>query len=347
MATLRIVHTVNSVDPTQGGPSRTVPALCGHLAQERPDWRIQLVTSRAELARVVAASPPDLIHDHGQWLPLNHSAARAARRTGVPRIVSPRGMLSPWSRRHRQWKKKLAWALYAGRDMASAAVIHATSDLEMQELRELGVRQPIAVIPNGVDQPPLVAGGGASEARPYVLFMSRVHEKKGVRELLEAWQSLDRGPWELVLAGPDEQGLMKRLSMPPGARYVGMVDGEAKTRLLAEASLFVLPSYSENFGVVVAEAMMAAVPVIATHGTPWKILADEGCGWWIPMEQDRLASTLKSAMAETAHALHSMGERGRAVAMAHFGWPRIASDMAAVYAWVLNGGSVPQCVDRR
>jgi glycosyltransferase involved in cell wall biosynthesis len=345
--TLRVIHTVNSINPAQGGPSRTVPALCRSLAEARPGWEIELVTSRGDLVESVASDSPDVFHDHGQWLPLNHASAVNARRAGVPRIISPRGMLSPWSRRHRRWKKSLAWALYAGRDLASAAVLHATSELERQELRDLGVAQPIAVIANGVDLTATLTRPADAITRPYVLFMSRLHEKKGVRELLQAWNSIEHGEWELILAGPDEQGLMNRLTLPSDARYVGMVDGDAKSQLLAEARLFVLPSYSENFGVVVAEAMMAEIPVIATHGTPWSVLEHERCGWWIPMEKSRLVATLQAAMGTPLDGLRAMGERGRRVAESRFGWPQIAREMAAVYEWLVAGGQAPACVDIR
>jgi glycosyltransferase involved in cell wall biosynthesis len=345
--TLRVIHTVNSVDPVQGGPSRTVPALCRSLAEVRPGWEIELVTSRGDLVESVASGPPNVFHDHGQWLPLNHASAVHARRAGIPRVISPRGMLSPWSRRHRRWKKALAWVLYAGRDLASAAVLHATSELEMQELRDLGVSQPIAVIANGVDRNATVKRPADAVTRPYVLFLSRLHEKKGIRELLQAWNSIEHGEWELILAGPDEQGLMNRLTLPSDARYVGMVDGYAKSTLLAEASLFVLPSYSENFGVVVAEAMMAEIPVIATHGTPWSVLEHERCGWWIPMEESRLAATLQAAVGTPLDGLRAMGERGRHVAESRFGWPQLAREMAAVYAWLVAGGHAPACVDIR
>lgn len=287
-----------------------------------------------------------ILHDNGQWQPINHASAAFARRHTVPRIVSPRGMQSPWARNHRKWKKRIAWSLYARRDLAQAQVIHATSELEARELRDLGVRQPIAILPNGVDpmQPP--ADDVAAPSRPYLLFLGRIHRKKGVRELLRAWRSLDTPDWDLILAGPDEEGIIACEPLPYGVRYLGPVYGELKRQLLQQASLFVLPSYSENFGVVVAEALMAGVPVITTHGTPWERLHTEGCGWWIPMEEECLRDTLGAAMARSLEELKAMGARGRGFAMTAFAWPSIASQMAAVYTWVLGDTSCPTCVDR-
>jgi glycosyltransferase involved in cell wall biosynthesis len=339
------IHTVSSIDPRDGGPSRTVPALCRYLAVRHPDWSIELATSRSELASLSAGQRPVLYHDHGQWLPINHASSVRARREQAPRVVSPRGMLSPWARRQKRWKKTLAWLLYARRDLANAAVLHATSDLERDELRAMGIRQPIAVIPNGVDFMPLGDGSDKRTQPPYVLFLSRVHEKKGIRELLDVWAKIDHGDWQLIIAGPDEQGLIKHRVLPPDVTYVGMVDGDVKQRLLAEASLFVLPSYSENFGVVIAEALNAGTPVITTHGTPWQALEEESCGWWIPMSTGHLAATLVAAMATPPGILRAMGARGMRLANQRFGWTEIADDMTAVYEWLIRGGSPPACVD--
>jgi glycosyltransferase involved in cell wall biosynthesis len=177
-----------------------------------------------------------------------------------------------------------------------------------------------------------------------VLFLSRIHEKKGIHELLRVWRQLPGQDWDLVLAGPDEQQIIASHPLPQRVRYVGSVEGDAKARLLSQASLFVLPTHSENFGVVVAEALLAGVPVITTHGAPWQSLQTDNCGWWIPMSEPTLLSTLSAAMQLRPGERRAMGQRGRQLALREFGWPRIASEMAAVYEWILGGGSPPTCV---
>jgi glycosyltransferase involved in cell wall biosynthesis len=151
----------------------------------------------------------------------------------------------------------------------------------------------------------------------------------------------------LVLAGPDEQRLLRNRELPKGVRYVGAVEGAEKSRLLQHASVFILPSHSENFGVVVAEALMAGVPVIATHGTPWQSLENERCGWWIEMNEVCLRDALLVALETPATELRAMGRRGREFAVRAFSWERIASQMAEVYEWVLGGGAPPACVEVR
>ena len=360
---------------------RSIPAAqhdrCPHFAMKlrrcHPDWRVEIVSgsnegfgainlpSRASVSEIagsfldrkfelgiaekVGGETSALLHDHGQWLPINRASAAVARSLGIPRIVSPRGMLSPWARNHRWWKKRVAWQWFAKRDLAEAAVLHATSELEAAELRALGVRQPIVIVPNGVVETPTDTLFHERSGRPYVLFLSRIHVKKGVRELLEAWDKLGNCDWELVIAGPDEQKTLSTLRLPANVRYVGSVEGEEKLRLLKHASLFVLPSYSENFGIVVAEALMAGVPVITTYGTPWDSLEREQCGWWIPMDVDRLCETLRSAFLVPEHELRMMGMRGRDFARREFSWPNIAAVMSSVYQWVVDGGSWPTQVE--
>ena len=368
MGERRVVHFIDCLAAAAGGPSRTVPSLCRALSNLSEYWNVSIVVARREPDQASPpgngtaieppvyvtdswnavltdpAARPHLLHDHGQWLPINHASAVAARRNRLPRIVSPRGMLSPWARRHRRWKKYLAWRIYARRDLRQANLLHATSVLEADELRALGVKQPIAVIPNGVDPAPPLPSNHAPPERPYVLFMSRLHRKKGVAELLDVWRELNPSNWDLVLAGPDEERLLAGAPLPRNARYVGSVDGRIKQQLLADARVFVLPSYSENFGVVVAESLMAGVPVITTHGTPWSSLTDEGCGWWIPMAKERLRDALSQAMSMPAEELQAMGSLGRQFAIREFSWDQIGRQMSEVYQWVLGGGDPPACV---
>jgi glycosyltransferase involved in cell wall biosynthesis len=175
---LHVVHTVASLAPELGGPSRTVPALCGALREAGVDTTLvtfqgherdvteaqalalrhvalerrglaRLGTRRA-LRRLLHERGTRLVHDHGIWLPTNHAATRAANDLRLSVVVSPRGMLEPWSLRHRAWKKRVAWRLYQHADLRRAAVLHATSAMEADNFRALGFRQPIAIIPNGV-----------------------------------------------------------------------------------------------------------------------------------------------------------------------------------------------------
>lgn len=314
-----------------------------------------------------------IIHDNGLWLPTNHTAARVARQTGLPLIVSPRGMLTPWAMRFHGFKKRLAWLLYQCRDLQSARVLHATSHQEAAEFRALGLKQPIAVIPNGVAMPGEVEkseGRRQKAEAKTLLFLSRIHPKKGLLDLVEAWATVIRNSefriqnsemWQVVIAGGDENGHLAEVkaaiskygagSREQGARkfeesfqFIGEVADEAKWDLYQSADLFVLPTYSENFGIVIAEALACGVPVITTRGTPWEDLITHRCGWWVEIGPKPLAEALKAAMKLPDEERQAMGLRGRKLVEGNYTWSAAAKKMVAVYRWMLESGPKPEWV---
>lgn len=393
-----LLHSVASLLKNAGGPSRTVTALCRELG--RLGLQVDLVSImplgahfedlllpprrwvtttlatrsdpstvgfrpanpfRAAVCDCCRKQQIQLVHDHGLWLPSNHASASVARELGLPLIISTRGMLEPWALAHRAWKKRLAWRLYQHRDLRAAKVLHATSEMEAENLRRLGLYQPIAVIPNGAELEGFaeeVGDGGPNQAprradgqERIALFLSRIHPKKGLLPLVEAWNRLRPTGWRVIIAGPDEAGhrgeveaSIRLKGLESVFEFVGAVDGEAKLGLYRSADLFVLPTFSENFGVVVAEALACGVPVITTKGAPWQGLETHGCGWWIELGVDPLVVALRQATSTPTELLRAMGERGRVYAESTYGWPGIAKEMLSVYRWMLNQGPRPACV---
>lgn len=311
---------------------------------------------RSELARLARAQTPALFHNHGLWAPANHWAAGEARRHGIPLILQPRGMLEPWALNHKALKKQFAMALFQRRDLESAKLFVATAPMEYESIRGFGLRQPVAVIPNGVLFRSV--GRPIDVCREFVpktpdrtaLFLSRVHPKKGLFNLLNAWAVVEPHGWRLQIAGPDEGGhlaevmaLARDLGIDPFVEYLGPLDGEAKSQAYFGADLFVLPTFSENFGVVVAEAMAHGVPVITTRGAPWADLETHDCGWWVDIGVDPLVQALRSAMALSDDGRREMGARGRDY-VRRFNWDDIARQTINVYRWVLGQGPKPDCV---
>jgi glycosyltransferase involved in cell wall biosynthesis len=174
-----------------------------------------------------------------------------------------------------------------------------------------------------------------------VLYLGRLHPLKGLEILLDAWATVTRpgaaaGPWELVIAGPDEQGTRARLEAQ--ARTLGLTNltfpgplyGEAKRRALAEADLFALPSRTENFGIAVAEALAAGLPVITTKGTPWSEI-EGSCGWWVDANAGSIAQALAAAMRLSDAERAAMGARGRELVAAKYQWDAVGRAMAGLY----------------
>lgn len=385
---INVIHTVGSLRKSAGGPTRTVTTLCAELAklgtrvellsQDYPgspdDENVLPPTERVKTHLATAYRLPKfgfhfspsfrwllrqhcwpsrgvVIHDHGLWLPTNHAAAAVARQLDIPLIVSARGMLEPWALNYRAWKKRWAWRLYQRRDLQTARVLHATAEQEAENFRNLGLRQPIAIIPNGTDLPKRRDQAALKGSPRTMLFLSRIHPVKGLLNLVQAWQIIRPAGWKIIIAGPDEGGhrraveeAISRAELENNFEFVGAVDGEDKIALYQRADLFVLPSFTENFGVVVAEALACGVPVITTRGTPWGALLTHHCGWWINIGVEPLAAALREATSLPSDALHEMGQRGRTYVEQNFGWPGIAEQMLSVYRWVLGQGDRPDCV---
>ncbi|WP_017364165.1 glycosyltransferase [Methylococcus capsulatus] len=275
-----------------------------------------------------------VIHDHGLWLESDIAAARAAHQAGLPLVVSPHGMLEPWALSHRAGKKRLAWRLYQERLLRAARLIHVTAAAERESVTALLPGTPTRVVPLGVAPSAAVSSCDGKTA----LFLSRIHPVKGLDLLLAAWARAMPADWRLRIAGPDEgghaqvvAGQIRALGLEDRVELSGPLYGEDKARALAESALFVLPSRSENFGLVVAEALMAGVPVITTRATPWLDLPMRGCGWTVAPDVEALADGLREASRLSAERRRAMGRAGRAWMLADFTWDAYGQRLARLY----------------
>ncbi len=298
------------------------------------------------------ASEPHLVHVHGMWQYPSIVVLRWARRTSKPYIVSTHGMIEPWALQQSRFKKRVAMWLYQRRCLESAFCIRATSALEAQSIRKAGFKNKIALIPNGAKIPPALSPRNISPDRiRRVLFLSRIHPKKGLLNLVKAWHEVKPNGWQLLIIGPDEVNHLAEVQAAVRARnlqgqiiFQGETLGAEKTKLYCESDLFVLPSFSENFGLVIAEALVCGTPVITTRATPWEELKKHQCGWWIETGVEPLVRALREAIALSDAERNAMGERGQRLIEEHYTWPAIGRQMIAVYEWMLGNGPKPGCV---
>ena len=308
------------------------------------------------LDTVIPKARPVLLHDHGLWTPGNYYIASAARRFQIPLVIHLHGMLEPWALKYRGYKKRWALRLYQRRNLETAVLLFATAEQEAENIRKFGLHQPIAIIPNGIElalsRPNKVLDEQTQSSSRIALFLGRIHPIKGLLNLIEAWSRIRPTYWRLCLAGPDEGGYLavvmrriRELNLEATIEYVGEVEGDTKAALLTHAELFILPTFSENFGIVVAEALSYGLPVITTHGAPWKELMTRGCGWWIEPTVEALTLTLREALNMTPSHLQAMGNRGFSYAQ-EFNWTHIAQQTIEVYRWILGQGPMPACVLR-
>jgi glycosyltransferase involved in cell wall biosynthesis len=289
-----------------------------------------------------------LVHDHGIWSQSNWAAAHAAQRARKPYVLSPRGMLEPWALEYKATKKRIAWMLYQRDIVNNAALMVATSAEECENIKKLLPKMPVAIVPNGVSWPPVLQREfGLKHGSRRLLFMSRVHPKKNILGLVRAWHMvLNSGAapdWVLQIAGPDElrhtaqvSELVEALGLSAKVELLGSVNEQSKAAVMGAAHALILPSFSENFGVVVAEGMAHGLPVIATTGTPWASLHQHDCGWWVEPSDTALADAISQCTSLSDQARTEMGQRGRRFARESFSWQGIGESMASVYDWVLD-----------
>jgi glycosyltransferase involved in cell wall biosynthesis len=302
-----------------------------------------------EAEALVRFGETDILHDNGIWLPHNHRLAVLSEGRGISRMVSTRGMLEPWARSHKRLKKTFAWWLYQRRDLKHARCHHTTADVEARNVKHLRLGVPVISIPNGVDVPeerPWVVGLEAEKAarrgRRTALFLGRIYPIKGLPMLVQAWARVRPDGWLLRIAGPDEADhrnhVEKAISVAGLGEvisFTGPIEHGMKKSAFFDADLFVLPSHSESFGIAVAEALVHGLPVLTTKGTPWSILPESGCGWWVDATVDGIAQGLRQATTLDSDTLQEMGAKGRALAIAKFGWKSVAELMLSTYESIL------------
>lgn len=362
---MKILLTAPTFSPQYGGPAVSVPRLAIALDEAgvrvglwAPDDTIPetvLKQHRSLRVRRLRGSldealsqfgRPDVIHDNGIWRLIHHTIAMRARRQRIARLVSVRGMLEPWALGQKRLRKAFAWRLYQCKDLQNATALHATAEHEAESIRQLKLNTPVISIPNGCDLPdvqtPTSRHRSESDARQ-ALFLSRIHPKKGLPMLVAAWAKLRPPNWKLRIAGPDENGhraeieaLIERQGLADAVSFVGPVAGRAKEHEYRAAELFILPTHSENFGLVIAEALSYGIPVLTTRGAPWQELETERCGFWSEPRECEILEALTRATSLSPQMLAEMGARGRELIRGRYGWPRVAESFVLAYEKLIS-----------
>lgn len=424
---MRVAHVVNSLTKASG-----ISFFCAHMAQHLAElgvdvdlyvrWvgddallpvheRIRIhETQKAEFNPIIR---PDIVHVHALWEPMAHQGCVYARSKGVPYVVSPHGMLTPWALRNRWWKKIPALCFYQYLDLLKATMLHATAVSEVVSFRRIGLKTDVSLVPLATNIPAL---GGAdlraksidsvnfndysenSQKTRRVLFLSRIHPVKGLLNLISAWailkgegtfdilnhdNSCTNTRWQLIIAGPDADGYkqtlidlaqslqlgicdiseefdlsrLKQTERSADIVFTGPVYGKDKDDLHRWSDLFVLPSFSENFGAVVADSLAYGVPVITTKGTPWEELEgnmksnnsstasqsisneyiDSGrCGWWIDIGVEPLVNALGEAIGMNEKERQKLGDNGRRLIEKKYTWPVVSAEMKLCYERALG-----------
>lgn len=339
--------------------------------EDLPGWHpLPVRTFRTVGPRLVCYSPHlvpalenaglDLIHAHGAWMYPSLASLRWSRAAAKPYLVSCHGLLDPWALRQSTLKKRVAGWLFEDRHLHGARCLHAVSEAEARAYRDYGLRNPICVIPNGIELPQGPRPNPPTWRRQLpgdvkvLLYMGRLHPKKGLANLLNGWHLLRSekkaflNDWHLVIAGWSQlnyerhlQDLSRELMLQNSVHFIGPQFGPDKRATYSWADAFILPSLSEGLPIAVLEAWSYALPVLMTsfcnlpegpkHSAALEIGVDP------PSIRAGILALLKAPDRERAQ----MGERGRMLVTRQFSWPDIGSEMRKVYQWSLGGGQPP------
>jgi len=350
-----ITHQINTLNKKDGGPSRSVFNLCieqskkGHHViilccesdydTETYPFKIIQLGSDFEVDTVKSVLlVSDIIHIHGIWLPSNHKTARFANKHSKPYVVHTRGLMQRWAMSNKWLKKKIAWLIYQRKDLINSAYIIATAEIEKNDILYYLPSAKIEIMPNCIEYQGNVKRQSflSNISSKRAVFISRIHKKKGIHDLIKVWSKINPENWQLIIAGPDNDSIWTNLeliipSTSKSINYIGYVDGQEKADLYRSADLFILPTYSENFGLVVPEALSVGTPVVTTTGTPWSNLPEIGCGWYIEPGMESLEKYLPGILSLTKEDYFNMGQKGALYVQETFSWERIAKQSIEIY----------------
>ncbi len=330
-----------------------------------------------ELLEKLSNSSSSLMHTHGLWSDTSRAVRKAGAKNRTPWIVSPHGMLDPWALANSAWKKRIARFLFEDAHLENAACIHALCQSEKDSIRSFGLRRPICLIPNGVSLPNSVEPGDSKEKK-MLLFLGRIHPKKGLVNALEAWAKIPketRNAWQFIIAGWDQGGHsdeLKQLCRDRDLSYsdtpaenifpltdsssivfVGAAFGGTKEKLLRHADAFILPSFSEGLPIAILEAWSYQLPVLMTDfcNLPEGFQARAAVRIDFSNKQenqpDAVAAAFREFFSLSEAERQAIGQRGRTLVEERFTWSQVAAQMTATYHWILGGGEKPDCISDR
>lgn len=358
---MKVIHYIPSIDRASGGTTAYMQLLAEKLGQlvelhvvshesanpvELGNCHVHYISQlfsgrmKREWQALIEEIKPDVVHINCCWMPGCAFAQKWAQQMGVKVVLSPHGMLEPWIMARHYWTRKLpALLLYQKRAVVEADRLHATAESEKQNLMKLGYNNRISVIANGIDVDNVEMKHSWKRNRE-ILFLSRVHVKKGINFLIETVAALknEMEGYCVKIAGEGEESyvnelrqLAVRLGVEDMVKFTGGVYGDSKWELFRHADVFVLPTHSENFGIVVAEALACGTPVITTKGTPWHELETNGCGWWTDIGTESLVRTINNFLILTEKELEIMGQNGRKLVETKYSTKKVAKDMSNLY----------------
>lgn len=378
---MKVTHTVYNIDADYGGIPVFVQSLTNELVKmidvdiaclksESPielSSNINLLMANKsrfgingyslELRQLLEKNTTDIIHANGVWTYPPNIGALVASRRDIPYVHSLHGGVTVGAMNQKRCKKLTGWKVYQKRILARANCLCTTSDMETKDARALGLTNRIAQFPLGVDTDIYKPSLENKKRSKKVLLLARIQPVKGLDVFIESWSKLskrERLDWSVDIAGNCLPGdykykqkllaMIKYYELEEEIKFTGEVFGSKKVEIYQNSDLFVLPSHTENFGLVVAEALACGVPVITTEGTPWQDINTYNAGQWIRKGVCPLVDSLKCMLAIPEYELKKMGGNGRNLIKAKYSTKKVAENMFNLYSWVLGEGDKPNFI---
>lgn len=311
-----------------------------------------------ELITAMQGAGLDLLHVHGLWTYPALASSIWAQRESKPYLTSIHGMLDSWAINNSRWKKRLAGWWYQNKHLQNASCLQALTESEADSIRALGLRNPICLIPFGINIPnTTVCATRAPQSSKVLLYLGRLHPKKGLHNLIRAWELVRNRKqagdedWILRIAGWGDgtyestlKALCEEIHAADCIQFIGAKFGAEKERAFSEANAFILPSFSEGLPMVVLEAWAHRLPVLMTPQCNIPAGFERGAAIEISSDVEGIAAGLKTLMSRSDAQRERMGESGMQLVQASFGWPPVVEKMHSVYQWILKKDRMPDCV---
>ena len=381
---MKICQIVSHIDEEASGPSYSVPMLCKSLSKKDNDVSLITLASRkiisdkiyhkhiefsqSRLLSKLGISQQmnnwlklntknfNLVHVHGLWMMPNIYPSRYTDKFKVPSILSPRGTMNKNALVYSKNKKKIMWMLLQKKALLKVDAFHATSEQEYEDIRSLGFKAPVAIIPNGVDlhnDKNIKSNNNIKNNNVRkLLYIGRIHPKKGLDMAIDAWSSLEKDfpCWKFKIVGKGEKNYIQSLNHKiksyklKNISISGPLYGEEKYKEFRNSDLFILPTRSENFGMVVAEALSFKLPVITTIGAPWEGLKKNSAGWSAEINAQSIGNVLFQALSMNSDQLTAMGENGFNWVRKDYSWNAVGEKMNQFYTWQVQKKNKPEFV---
>lgn len=319
------------------------------------DYRTPLSLSK-NMSRFLEESDYDIYHTNGMWMHINHSTCAIARGKKKPYIITPHGMLYPEALARSAWKKWPMRKLWFDRDVRDASCIHVTCGKEMENIRLLGYKGPIAVIGNPVAVPDFIEELFQTKQKSYapfhnIAYLGRLHPIKKVENILHGASLSAHKDIGIYIIGKGDSNYeeflkeeTRRLGLNDRVKFLGFLNGFDKYAQLAMIDTLFVPSDMENFGMIIPEALIVGTPVMASLGTPWEALNTERCGWWRDNSPESIAAVIDELYSMTDEERLMMGKRGRDYILLTFASGIVAKQMLELYKWIAGESGKPEFV---